>query len=92
MNDVHSPLSTLEEDKHRIRRNYEKIIDSLLDAKAKTNLRLELERRLAENDALAQKKYAQWEEERKALAAECYKIAEQWERWFPLVTVVSESL
>ena len=75
--DTWSPLSMLEEDKQRTIRNYEKIIDSLLDVKAKANLRLEMERRLAENDALARKRYTQWEEERKAVAEECQKIAKQ---------------
>lgn len=68
----------LEEDKQRIIRNYEKIIDSLLDVKAKANLRLELERRLAENDALARKRYAQWETERKALTEECQQLAKEY--------------
>lgn len=69
--------SAAEEDNKRIIRMYERRIESLIDSSAKANLQLELQRRLAENDALAKRRYELWEKQRQALAQECHRIAEE---------------
>lgn len=72
-----SPLAVIEEQKQRIIRCYENRIESLMNSQAKANLRLELERRLAENDFLSKKRHEQWERQRKELSEECQRIAQE---------------
>lgn len=74
---VYSPLSSVEEDNKRLTRMYENRLTSLMNPAAKADLKLELERRLAENNALARKRFEDWEKRRQILASECHRIAEE---------------
>lgn len=56
---------------------YKNRIDSLMNSTAKANLQLQLQRRLAENDVIAKKRYEHWENQRKTLAEECQRIAQE---------------
>lgn len=73
-----SPLSYLEEENKRTVRRYESRIGSLMNEAEKASLHLELERRLAENEALAKRRHDEWEKQRQLLAAECNLLAQQY--------------
>lgn len=74
---VYSPQLYIEEDNERLTRLYENRLTSLMNPAMKANLKLELERRLAENNALANKRFEDWEKRRKIIAEECQRIAEE---------------
>ncbi|XP_065212665.1 VPS9 domain-containing protein 1-like [Planococcus citri] len=72
-----SPLSFLEAENKRTVKVYEKRMGSLINESEKASLHLELERRLAENEALARRRHDEWEKQRELLAAECNLLAQQ---------------